>query len=277
MDIKYVSGTGAVTIDFTEYPYIMRTGGTLIDYGWSFESTDNYQKPGGRITRFTRSITTRSIPIDVRAASEAIYIAAVNYLHNIFERDVVNLTPGKLYFNDYYLTCYVTSSTKGEWEGPADYQQNNLTITIAYPLWVKETTNSFVGSAGSGGLAYPYDYPYDYVNSYATDNLTNDHFASSDCEIIIYGACADPSIIIGGNTYAVTAELSALEYLAINTRDKTIYKYSSTGAQTNLFNSRNRSSYCFNQVPAGANLVSWDGSFAFRVTLFAERSEPEWT
>ena len=67
------------------------------------------------------------------------------------------------------------------------------------------------------------------------------------------------------------------EYLTIDSTTKKIFLTKNDGTIINQFNNRNRDSYIFEKIPAGSNVVTWNGDFAFDVILLEERSEPKWT
>ena len=102
-------------------------------------------------------------------------------------------------------------------------------------------------------------------------------FADANFKLVIYGAVTNPAITIGGHVYQVNCTVAAGEYLTIDSLTKKIFLTGSGGAVTNKFNDRNRDSYIFEKIPAGANAVAWSGSFGFDVTIYEERSEPKWT
>ena len=123
---------------------------------------------------------------------------------------------------------------------------------------------------------YPHGYAHDYANGAQNTILLNEGLVDADFEITIYGACANPMIVIGGHSYSVNTELLTGEYLKINSKEKKIYKVKTNGEVVNQFDFRNRDHYIFKKIGAGANNVAWSGIFGFDVTLLEERSEPKW-
>ena len=86
-----------------------------------------------------------------------------------------------------------------------------------------------------------------------------------------------PVIRINGHAYEVAAALYAGEYILIDSRDHTVYRYLIDGRKQNLFNQRNKESDLFQKVPAGRCAVLWNAAaFGFDLILFQERSEPAW-
>ena len=107
--------------------------------------------------------------------------------------------------------------------------------------------------------------------------MNNDHYGECDFKMIIYGPCTNPVIRINGHAYEVAAALYAGEYILIDSRDHTVYRYLIDGRKQNLFNQRNKESDLFQKVPAGRCAVLWNAAaFGFDLILFQERSEPAW-
>ncbi|HEX2935803.1 MAG TPA: hypothetical protein VHO72_10660 [Bacteroidales bacterium] len=165
----------------------------------------------------------------------------------------------------------------------------NLTNDTASPVPMtvySGLTNVFSGYGGMLNLTYPreipvyLDYPYDYAFDYMAldqnQNITNSSYAAAHFEMLIYGACTNPSVIIGGHEYEVDCTLATGEYLVINTLNKKVYKVNLDGTKEGQLNNRNRDSYLFEKLPSGSNTVQWNGLFGFDVNMLMERSEPIW-
>ena len=95
----------------------------------------------------------------------------------------------------------------------------------------------------------------------------NTGFVASNFRLIINGPCSNPVVYVGEHAYQVHCNVGAGEYLMIDSSGKTIELVSSTGAKTNVFNSRNKDSYIFEKIPVGKNPVSWDGDFNCEIIL----------
>lgn len=127
------------------------------------------------------------------------------------------------------------------------------------------------------GLDFPYDHPFDF----AAEDLGAvaweiDHVRSSEFQMIVYGPCTNPYILINGHAYAVYTDLEAGEYLIIDSRDSTVYKYLSNGTVENLFHDRGLADSVFEPIPSGLLRINWSGAFGFDLTLFLERREARW-
>ena len=155
-----------------------------------------------------------------------------------------------------------------------------LTVTTDFPCWIKETTTPYgvvSDISGSPWLDFNTDFPIDYFSDMASKDVVNTSFVASNFRLIIYGECVNPSVNIAGHTYRVNCIVGANEFLTIDSSSKKVFLTANDGTVTNQFNNRNRDSYIFEKIPAGSNVVTWNGDFAFDVILLEERSEPKWT
>jgi hypothetical protein len=244
----------------------------LHDYEWSSVSK------GSKISAFKRGVSTRKLPVVIKCDSEEDGIRARNKLLEICEKDVLALQHGQIIIGDYYFKCFVTRSQKTDYITDKRYMSANLTLTSDYPYWVKESVKTFGTSAtASEGLDYPFDFNFDYFTDVSKTVLTNPSFVSSNFKMIVYGACSNPSLIIGGHTYQVNCTVGDGEYLTIDSTTKKIFLTKNDGTTINQFNNRNKTSYIFEKIPSGDSVVIWTGDFGFDVILMEERSEPKWT
>lgn len=244
----------------------------LHDYEWTVT------KRGNRISSLDYSISKRKLPVTIICDTEEKGIAARNKLFEVTEKDVLAMEHGQIMIGDYYFKCYVTRSQKKEYLISKRYMKLELTLTSDFPYWVKESQMPFglVGDLGTG-INYPFDFAFDYGSPMAKTELINPDFVPSNFRLIIYGACTDPAITIGGHTYQVYGTVETNEYLTIDSTTKKIYLTANDGTKTNKFNDRNKKSYIFEKIPTGQNSVTWEGDFGFGVILLEERSEPRWT
>lgn len=277
-NIYYVSSTGE-KVNLMEWPYKLQTG-DFFDYEWDYEAVTN--PAGGKIYGFKKAISKRSMTLSIGARDWASYADAINHLHRVTEADVLTLSPGRLYVEKSYLTGYVVSSNKTEWEPGYTALDNDLTFVTEYPFWCTESTymlyvNRFPEDVEDYPfLDYPHDYPYDYYIYQANMPLVNSHYAPTDFEMTFYGPCSHPYIYVGGNMYLVNAVANDNERIVINSKSRTVVLVESKGARINLFSKRGKEHDIFKKIPKGDNQVQWGGLFDVVVTLFKERSEPEW-
>ncbi|MBQ3969253.1 MAG: hypothetical protein II685_02060 [Clostridia bacterium] len=266
-DIRYTNHLGeTIRLDGSEGIYSRHN--ELRNYTWSFESENR------RISKIYRQdVVDKKLPILILGD-----LSIRDRLFKIVEADTVTGIPGKLWINDYYLSCFVTGSVK-----PAKYMpdriQMELTITTDNPVWIKERTKSFRLAEQTVGLKYDKKYNYRYTDYAVNVTITNESLADAPFILTIYGACENPEILIGNQRYKIYAELTPQEYITLTAiaPTKTIVLTDAYGTGTNIFNSREKSVDVFKPIPSGTFDVVWDGDFAFDLTLLDERSAPPWS
>lgn len=250
----------------------------LRNFSWSYSSESN------RITSFSRGIVKKTVPLIIYCDNEEEGLKKKNTLFEICEKDVLKKEYGKIIIGDYYLKCFVTGSTKTKYLINKGYLEVSLTVTTDLPFWVKETVNIFrsisesnnSGEANGKNFDFNYDFPFDYTNFFNDKRLNNTGIVGASFKMIIYGSCTNPAININEHTYQVNAELSDNEYLTIDSMTKKITLTKYDGQKVNCFHLRNRESYIFEPIPAGENIITWNGAFGFDIILLDERSEPKW-
>ena len=239
------------------------------------------QEIGADVYGFEKEPKTYQITLTFRGPLEE-RKAKMDELTNCFEYDVVNLTPGRIWFGNYYIDCYIkdmsskVSSTRNCWT------DMELGIYCPYPMWAEEGSKSFYPDSADNGeiynfLDYPYDYQYDYSKPLSgTEHWYVDHYRSSNFQMTIYGPCANPRIIIAGQVYQVYDTLEAHEYIVIDSRKKTIIKRLANGTEQNIFYKKATGNSIFTEIPSGDILINWSGEFGFDIVVYKERSVPEW-
>ena len=87
-DIYYVGAQNGERINFCQFPYMV-TGGDLFSGDYDTVDEDD------RIQEFKRKITSHTLEIEIRSKDRL--AQAVDELNGIAEKDLINVTPGKLY------------------------------------------------------------------------------------------------------------------------------------------------------------------------------------
>ena len=250
-------------------------------YDYEYEVNEIELSSGIAVSGFSRKSKQYDLILDFRGNSAERADAAEKFL-SITNRDIVNQKIGRLYFKEYYLNCYIVSS-EYENAGRARVVRKTAGIYAPQPVWITEEKRSFQKIlSGSGGTAenldYPYDYNYDYTMPYGGDVIWQvDHYAPCEYEMIIYGPCVDPRVVINGHIYQVYATLDENDYLKINSRENAVVQYLANGTQRDLYDYRVKiTGSLFDPITPGNVRVVWSGEFGFDLTLFCERSEPRW-
>ena len=246
------------------------------EYEWEYDGTE--QKYGLNITNFKRSEKEYEGTIVFRGSLMKRKENLNNFL-KVAERDILSKTPGKLICGDYYINAYVVSSSTYP-DDEAGWTLKDVVFLCPYPFWIKEEKKQFFPQSEptkDKGLDYKYDYEYDYTpQKTGTANWYIDHYAQSEFNITIYGPCTDPRILINGYPYEVFDTIENNEYIIIDSRNNTIIKYLANGTQKSIYDLRSKAQSIFNPVSSGDVDIAWNGEFGFDITLYLERSEPEW-
>ena len=220
----------------------------------------------------------KTIDIDVFGNREQ-FAANMEHLYSIIAVDAEEGTYGRLYVNDTFLRCRIQASKKSNWKGYV-YSEVELTFIAPELAWVKEEKMTFPPQAeetAADGLDFPFDFPFDFADTRkGTATQEIDHVTASDFKMIVYGPCVNPRILINDQAYEVFTTLESNEYMIIDSRDYTVYKYLSNGTVQNLFDNRGLEQSVFEKIPSGLLRINWSGDFGFDLTLFLERREARW-
>lgn len=267
MIVRYVNHNGT-EVNLNKEPYKMLIS-DLLDYEWEVSIASN------RIVGFGYTVKEKALNIDVHRSREAGAREHMNALTEMFETDILSGTPGRLYIDDQYMVCYIKSSEKDNW-GADQIIQCEYGIITDHPLWIKETSYTFKSAdiTSTSNKRYGYRYGYRYASGMKDTYILNEHFAPAQFRLRIYGPCVNPLIAIGGRIYTVHTILEDGEYLEVDSMAQTVIKTMMNGTKVNLFHYRGLD--IFQKISPGKQVVSWDGKFDFDITLFKERSEPEW-
>lgn len=274
MDIFYENHLGD-RIDLDSENIILQYQ-ELFDYSWDADTIN------GRISSFYRESATIPVSVTVTADTAEEYDNILNNFHGIVSKDVLNVLPGKLYLGDQYLVCYISGDIKDDAFMGVPIQVKNLTVVTDVPYWITEEKRSFQKidalSASDTNLDYTFDHAYDYTMLYGGDVIWQvDHFAPCEYEMIIYGPCVDPRVVINGHVYQVYTILDENDYIKINSRKNSVIQYMSNGVQKDMYDFRAKATgSIFDPITPGNIRVVWSGEFGFDLTLFCERSEPKW-
>ncbi len=278
-DISYVGATHGERIELCYWPYMVN-GGDI--FNSEFEEVEE----NDRIQDWEKKITDYSLQIDISAVSKKAFQEAVDRLEDITEKDIVNMTPGKLYVGNSYMKCWIVGTGKDRWLNDLCSISNELTVKSDYPYWITEEKFEYLkaeqSEVTSPWLEFPYDFPYEYAKVRNLQYIQNNNYTASGFKMIIYGPCINPLIRVAGHIYELKTTLYEGEYAVIDSstryaKDRKIIKVKADGTQEDIYNSRNKESEIWEKIPPGRSTVSWSGSFGFDIILFNERGTPRWT
>lgn len=278
--LKYRSGSTGEEINLSGQEHIKAHIKTAGFYDYEYEVSEDKLTTGIKVDRFQKDSGRYELTLDFRGTKEERAEAAERFF-SMVERDVIEKAIGRLYFKEHYLECYVIGA-KYENAGQARTVRQTVDIYAPRPDWITEATKSFPTvlngiSERHEYLDYKHDYAYDYTMPYGGDVIWKvDHYAPCEYEMVIYGPCADPRVVINGHVYQVYATLDGNDYLKINSRNNSVVQYLSNGTQRDMYDYRLKAESLFEPVSPGNIRVVWSGEFGFDLTLFCERSEPRW-
>ncbi len=259
--IVYYENVNGEKLNLLKAPF--RTTKTdWFDADWS-ESSDGYEK---------------TVTIDVFGKRNE-FQSNMELLYKIIAVDAENEVYGRLYVNGAYLPCRVLKSSKDGWKGYV-YSQVEITFIAPELVWTIENTRQFFPQeekAAISGMDFPEDFQFDFSSAKKGVAVWEiDHIIPSDFELIIYGPCVNPRILINDYPYEVFVTLERNEYLVIDSRSCKVMRYLSNGTVQNAFNERALEHSIFEKIPSGLLNINWSGDFGFDLTLFLNRREPPW-
>lgn len=279
MNLYYQSSDGT-KIDFNDDKITAIQPETLLSQKWDFKTISGVNGIG-KVKSFFKDATERKLALDILADDRNDFNSIMENLHKHFELDIRCLKPGRIYWNDYYKECFVFETSPSDFDENFESVIQNLTILSVYDYWVKETVFNYHESNTNEenvGIDYPFDFEaFDYMPSETIEVLKNDCINAANFELIFFGPCSNPSVIINGHEYElIDLELEEGEYAKINSLNKKIIKFSAIGEEKNIFNLRNKDSYIFEPIAAGTVSVVRAKNMQISITVFDERGEPIW-
>lgn len=260
MTLYYVNSKGQ-SLDFLKHPYYTAEA-DCFNSDWTENST-GYQ---------------RTVQVDV-FGKRSDFVQNMEHLYSVIAVDAEEGVYGRLYVNDTFLRCRIQASKKSNWKGYV-FSEVELTFIAPELAWVREQKKEFfphLEPRADDGLDFPFDFPFDFADARrGTDTWEIDHVTASDFQMIVYGPCVNPKILINDYAYDVFTTLEANEYMIIDSRDYTVYKYLTNGTVQSLFDNRGLEQSVFEKIPSGMLRINWSGDFGFDLTLFLERREAQW-
>jgi hypothetical protein len=273
--LKYVSGTGSQAVELDGDLTYVGIGGDLRSRQFSY-SLESHNISG--LTRNAREAKVTMTSLDKKEFDSA---------RKIFDRDLLNGTPGALWFCDqlgkgqWFQRCYVTNSSVSSLT--SHMREDSLTLVLLDGAWLHEDKLTLRPQAFTTGLDYPFDYDYDFTGTSMRSVVSNDSVTSANFRMVIFGPAVNPAITIGGNAYQLNFSLTANSYAVIDSQLKMIQIVQADGSIINGFSygvrgkGQGTGTYIFEKIPSGVSLVQWDNSFGFDLSVFEEESELPWS
>lgn len=275
MNIYYQNSNGQ-QIQLVSERYRMLTTDLFVKK-WSYDSVSNLGN--NRIAQFYKSISTKKVKFTVFGNTKQECYSLVNSFNDLTELDIKRNCLGRLYYGDYYLNCNIFGSEPSKWEYGVNFIDLEIELIVPNPTWIKEIKLDIESSAGVSDLTeldFPFDFPFDFpmskmVNKY----IDNPSYESVNFRMEIYGQASHPLVQIGDSIYSLYYALNEGEYAVIDSLKGTITRHLINGTEENIFHWRENTNSIFTKIPSGQSLVITD--FRTVITIYIERSEPEWT
>lgn len=263
MITAYYKNSRGEVLDLLHYPY-QTADAEWFDSDWDESASGEYQ---------------RTVQVDVFGKDAADFAKNMEQLYSIIAMDSEENLYGQLYVNDTFLRCRIQASKKTNWQGYVSAEVD-LTFTAPEMSWVTEIKKEFLpqhSATAADGLDFPFDFPFDFADERnGTAVWEVNHVTSSEFQMVIYGPCVNPRILINGWPYEIFATLETREYIILDSRDCTVVKYLSNGTSQSLFHDRGLEYSVFEKIPSGLLRFNWSGTFGYDLTLFPERREAKW-
>lgn len=270
-NIKYVSGSMMNTeIELDGNGVYIGTANALRGFVWEYELSTY-----GLSSAYKGA---REVEVEFQFNS----LQKANECRRVFDGDVYYRKPGKLMFdNEWETRVYVTDIEIDTVFH--EYAKGSATVILLDGLWRKSEQTAFTTEATEDEyLDYEYDFSFDLGSTVNASTVENGSNVPSDFKLTIFGACDNPQITIGGNTYIVNVDVPDGSFLTIDSLTKEITVTSITGDVLNCFGNAVRGSgensgqYIFQKIEPGSSTISWDGSFAFNITIYRQESGVPW-
>ena len=275
-EAHYINSKGQ-RINLTTLPYVI-TESQLFDAKWKLTSAQQPLGEGIRLLGARRIGDERRMTVHVTASSAVELAGYLNFMTSVFDYDIAALSPGKLWVNGQYLSCWCSAREKTLSCNFVSSAVVSISILPEIPAWCTEKTCLLddLEIVDEDGHSYPYNYDYRYGSGERVITLNNTHYAACPMRITFYGPAAQPAIYINGSRVGAELTLLENESVEIDQMKRTVYKTNASGVKTSCFNSRTKNGKVFEYAPPGESQVLIDSRSAVRIILIEQRSEPVW-
>lgn len=278
MNLYYKCSDGTV-FDLMDGDITCESPESLVKRKWKYK-TVSAVNGFNRIKQFYKESEELPLKISVLTDTEAEFNDLMMRLSLCFDKDIQTLKPGRIYWNGWYREVFCIISEPSNFEDYLASIEQKLTLLCLYDYWIKEKKTIFssdISTEFNLNADYPYEFgdfeymPTDYINALDSDSVTESHF-----ELIFFGPCSNPYVIIGDNDYRLkNCQLADGEYIVINSKNRTIQKHLTSGENENVFYLRNDNDI-FKKIPAGKSIVTKSANTEIQITNYIERGEPIW-
>lgn len=280
-NIVYTSSDGS-TYELTASMAMRLREAKFHSFSWESEATERTY--GERVDKWKKKAATYTATVQFKG-TRARRMERLNAFHASIERDLIYNAPGKLTWGDSYISCFIRSSDVYPSEDSDAITYNDIEIYCPSPLWIREQKiiiNPVEVISSETDINYDpsYGYPYSYPAASGYASVFIDHYAPCDFRAMLYGPSNGMNVQIGNVHLIVSHTIPDGGYMVVDTRgyisaDKHCYLVSG-GMETNCFNDRDPASPLLEKVDPGFHSVQYARTTRLELTIYRERSEPEW-
>ncbi len=280
MECLYQSGTGDKVITLLandENNFVLQNPEELFKDEWQYTGIESTSF-GGEIKKFYKSFVEYTLTVSVVCDSQEDFAENIQFMSDVFQADIENKTPGKLYFNNTYLECFIRSSSYAEYDDLFYMADIELTVVSPYPGWISESLNTYTFSKDTDETAV-LGFSVAGVAVLGTGKgsswfriISNNQLVPCDMSITMFGPAESPLVQIGDNYYQVNYTIESGQALTINTKNKTV----TLGDGTNLFAYRNYDYNIFEKLQPGRNEIRYSEASQLYITKYETRGQPSW-
>lgn len=280
MECSYQSGTGDKVITLLandENNFVLQNPEELFKDEWQYTGIESTSF-GGEIKKFYKSFAEYTLTVSVVCDSQEDFAEKIQFMSDVFQADIESKTPGKLYFNNTYLECFIRSSSYAEYDDLFYMADIELTVVSPYPGWISESLNTYTFSKSTDETAV---LGFSVVGvavlgigkgSSWFRIISNNQLVPCDMSITMFGPAESPLVQIGDNYYQVNYTIESGQALTINTKNKTV----TLGDGTNLFAYRNYDYNIFEKLQPGRNEIRYSEASQLYITKYETRGQPSW-
>lgn len=276
----YQSGTGGKVVTLLandENIFALQNPEELFKDEWQYTGIESTSF-GGEIKKFYKSFVEYTLTVSVVCDSQEDFANKIQNMSDVFQADIENKTPGKLYFNKTYLECFIRSSSYAEYDDLFYMADIELTVVSPYPGWISESLNTYcfgkdIDETSVLGFSVVGVAVLNTGKGASADKtINNSQLVPCDMSIMMFGPAESPLVQIGDNYYQVNYTIESGQTLTINTKSKTV----TLGDGTNLFAYRNYDHNIFEKLQPGSNKIIYSEASWLFITKYESRGQPSW-
>lgn len=244
----------------------------LRDYGWEYNTV------GDRVSSFRRTMVEKNVTLTFAGNSKEECRRMRDMAHTLFEQDIIQVTPGKIWIGEYYLECYVIGTSNESYLDNGRYLETKVKILAESQEWKQDRDVPDLNRVipGNNGYEPDHDFDIDYSLDYTVGKAVVDS-VEAEFTLVIHGYAKNPCVVIAEHAYRLNMVIPAGCHAVIDSEHKTIKMYRRYDDEiSNCLYARDPDSYIFERIPYGENNVYKPQGVNIELTIHELRSEPKW-